>query len=85
MFVTQEALYQVLARGIAYQYVPRKLENDRVTASTNVDITKVCNGVVHPITNETLTNYKKVIQCPQLREVWMKAMCKELGNITQGY
>ena len=51
----------------------------------NIDLEEVCNGVVNPITKETLTNYKKVIACPELREVWMKAMCKELGNIAQGY
>ena len=50
-----------------------------------VNLEEYCNGVVHPITKETLTNYKKVIQCPELRDVWMKAMCKELGNIAQGY
>ena len=50
-----------------------------------VNLEEYCNGVVHPITKETLTNCKKVIQCPKLREVWMKAMCKELGNIAQGY
>ena len=51
----------------------------------NIDLKEVCNGVVHPITEDTLTNYKKVIACPQLRKLWMKAMCKELGNIVQGY
>jgi len=51
----------------------------------NIDLEEVCNGVVNPITKETLTNYKKVIACPELCAVWMKAMCKELGNIAQGY
>ena len=43
------------------------------------------NGVVHPITKETLTKYNKVIECEELRDVWMKAMCIELGRLSQGY
>ena len=51
----------------------------------NVNLEEVCNGVVNPTTKETMTAYKKVIACPELRQVWLKAMCKELGNIAQGY
>jgi len=65
--------------------MPAKLEDKKLTMNMNIYLKEVCNGVVNPITKETLTNYKKVIACPELREVWMKAMCKELGNIAQGY
>ena len=43
------------------------------------------NGVVHRITKETLTKYQKVIEVPELREIWMRAMCIELGRLTQGF
>ncbi len=33
----------------------------------------------------TITNCKKVVACPELHGAWLKAMCKELGNIAQGY
>jgi hypothetical protein len=45
----------------------------------------VANGVVHPVTKETITKYKQLIANPITREVWEKAMCKELGRLTQEY
>ena len=51
----------------------------------DIDIEEVCNGVVDPTTKKTLTKYHKVIEVPELRETWMKAMCIELGRIAQGY
>ena len=45
----------------------------------------VCNGVVHPVTKETITNYKRLIQDPITREIWMAAMAKELGRLAQGW
>ena len=45
----------------------------------------VANGVVHPVTQETITNYKKLIKDPITREIWLKAMAKELGRLAQGW
>jgi hypothetical protein len=42
-------------------------------------------GVVNPETGETLTNkYKQLLKVPALRETWTKALCKDLGRLTQG-
>ena len=41
--------------------------------------------MVHPVTKETITNYKKLIDDPLMRDVWSKEMCKELGRICQGF
>ena len=49
------------------------------------DIKEVANGVVHPITNRTITKYHKLIDDTLLGEVCMKAMCVELGHLAQGY
>ena len=46
---------------------------------------EVANGVVHPVTKETITKYKKIIDDPLMRVVWSKAMCKELGRLCQGF
>ena len=46
---------------------------------------EVANGVVHPVTKETITKYKKLINDPLLRDDWMKGMCKELGRLAQEY
>ncbi|KAL7524619.1 hypothetical protein ACHAXR_000651 [Thalassiosira sp. AJA248-18] len=59
---------------------------DPIADWRNVDIIEeYANGVVHPVTKETLTKYNKVIECDDLREVWMQAMCVELGRLAQGY
>ena len=63
----------------------QKREKNKLTYDVNVDLQEYCAGVVHPETKETITSYKKLANDPLLRKTWMKAMCKELGNIAQGY
>ena len=46
---------------------------------------EVANGVVHPVTKEMITRYKKLINDPLLRDDLMKGVCKELGRLAQGY
>ena len=59
---------------------------DRVAESeVNLDPEHVANGVVHPVTKETITKYKKLINDPLLRDTWLEAMCRELGRLAQGY
>ena len=41
-----------------------------------VELIEMCNGVVHPVTKETITKYQTIIQDPLLRDIWMKAMAK---------
>ena len=48
-----------------------------------VNIEEVANGVVHPITNKKITKYHKLIDEPLIREVWIKAMCVELGLLSK--
>ena len=80
-------LYTVLTDALSKENViiPRKLEKNKLTYDINVDLQEYCAGVVHPETKETITSYKKLANDPLLRKTWMKAMCKELGNIAQGY
>ena len=47
-----------------------------VINATPTALKEVANGVVHPVTKETITKYKKLIEDPLLRETWSKAMCK---------
>ena len=46
---------------------------------------EMANGVVHPVTKETLSKYHKIIEVPELKEVWMTGMGIELGRLAQGY
>ena len=52
---------------------------------TTLGTEEVANRVVHPVTKETITKYKKLIDDPLMRLVWSKAMCKELGRLCQGF
>lgn len=49
-----------------------------------IDIEEYCYGVVHPVTKETITHYRKLIKDPLLKELWLKAMSKELHRLAQG-
>ena len=83
-----KTLYAALANafsGATRNHVPTPLEKEGLTYDAHVDLQEYCNGVVHPVTKETITNYKKLANDPLLRETWTKAMCKELGNIAQGF
>jgi hypothetical protein len=37
------------------------------------------------VTKETITKYEKLANVPLMKEVWTKAMCKELGHLVQGF
>ncbi len=40
--------------------------------------------MVHPVTKEINTHYRKLIKDPLLKELWLKAMSKELHCLAQG-
>ncbi len=64
MFCTQEAVYHFLGKAIkatTAQHIHHSLESKGLTLNANIDLAEVCNGAVDPLTNETLTNYFKVI------------------------
>ena len=61
-----------------------ELKKTQINA-TPLGMEEVANGVVHPVTKETITKYKQLIEDPLLRDTWSKAMCKELGRLCQGF
>ena len=86
--ISQDAVYAVLGNAFLADVphtIPTKLQDSKFMFSPPMDIEEQCNGVVHPVTNETITKYKKLIDEPLLRDDWMKAMCIELGRLAQGY
>ena len=86
--ISKTALYSYcgnsLFNDIAH-FVPRELMGQPPLIQLVFNIEEVSNGVVHPITNKTITKYHKLIDDPILREVWMKAMCVELCRLAQRY
>ena len=67
--------------------IPNKIKNYRYADTTNIPdmLEHMCNGVVNPITKETITKYKTILEDPLLRDICLEAMAKELGRLTQGY
>ncbi len=50
----------------------------------SINIEEVCNGVVHPVTKETIKKYTKLINDPVLKPLWVPAKSKELHRLAQG-
>ena len=63
----------------------QELQHSMANNATLSGLEEVANGVVHPVTKETITKYRKLMNDPLLRDEWMKGMCKELGRLAQGY
>eukprot|EP00804_Cyclotella_cryptica_P019448 CCRYP_006615-RA/>CCRYP_006615-RA protein AED:0.18 eAED:0.18 QI:0/0/0/1/1/1/3/0/869 len=87
--ITRHALYHVtrthLQSNFHNMFTPTKLDEQQHVFMVDTELDHVCNGVVHPITKETITKYEKLANDPTLQDVWMKAMCNELGRLAQGW
>ena len=72
--ISQGALHSVPGNAFISdlpETVPINLENLQIVVDLPEEL---ANGLVHPVTQETLTKYKKIIKVPELRETWLKAM-----------
>jgi hypothetical protein len=86
--ISRQALYHVIGLGFtnapAYT-VPDSLAQQRKQyTGPLIDIDEYCYGVVHPVTKETITHYRKLVKDPLLKTMWSKAMSKELHRLAQG-
>ena len=59
----------------------QELQQSIAKNATPSGLEEVANGVVHPVTKETITKYKKLINGPLLQDDCMKGMCRELGRL----
>jgi len=67
-------------------FIPGTFQNSTISLTHECKFDEpVANGVVHPVTKETITKYEKLANDPVMKDVWTKAMCKELGRLAQGY
>ena len=85
-FITQEALNLFTCNLHANENVRKSQARQifDVKYNKNKITTPYCTAVVHPITGETITKYKKVAADPATQAVWTTAFGKEWGNLTQG-
>jgi hypothetical protein len=82
-----QALYHVinLAFNNPPSYtVPHNFIQTHDQFQHDINIEEVCNGVVHPVTKETITKYTKLMDDSNLKDLWVPAMSKELHRLTQG-
>jgi hypothetical protein len=49
-----------------------------------IDIKEHCFGVLHPITKQTIMQYKKLQHDPHLKDLWVPAFSKEVHCLAQG-
>ena len=44
----------------------KAMQQDNINLAPDIDLEELCNEVVHPITNETIAKYQKLINNPLL-------------------
>jgi hypothetical protein len=60
-----------------------KVATDLQWTGPIIDIEEHCCGIVHPITRQTITKYKKLKHDPNLKYLWVLAMSKEVHQLAQ--
>ena len=86
--ISPQALYSYLGNTVfdtPEWSIPNNLMNEELPTTPQIDIEEYANGVVHPVTKETITKYKTLIEDPILKDKWKKVMCMELGRLAQRY
>ena len=66
-------------------YIPQQFTKTRENSDRIFDLQEMCNGVVHLITKETITKYRKLANDFISKDVWQQTMCKESGRVLQGF
>ena len=81
--ISHQALYHVI--NLAFNStIPQALAGSPNRILHSINIKEVYNGVVHPVTKETITKYTKLMNDPVLSPLWVPAMSKELHWLAQG-
>ncbi len=79
--ISRQALYHIIGVGFTnapLNTIPRSLAKHAYKYARVIDIEEYCCGVVHLVTKETITQYRKLMKEPLLKNLWTKAMSKEL-------
>ena len=69
MFLSQEALHFVLGQAMITD-TPCQISDfsEQNTKGEPIGISEMANGVVHPITNDTIPKYQKLVEDPLLKD-----------------
>ncbi len=80
--ISRQALFHLINIGLnkaPLNMIPQTLQKHHKQYTGPISkIEHYCKGVVHPVTKETITHYRKSIKDPLLKDLWTKAMSKEL-------
>ncbi len=85
---SKQALYHIIGIGLTnlpLYTIPRSLAKHANKYAPVIDIGKYCCSVIHPVTKETIMQYRKLMKEPLLKNLWTKAMSKELHRLVQGW
>eukprot|EP00804_Cyclotella_cryptica_P022066 CCRYP_000973-RA/>CCRYP_000973-RA protein AED:0.45 eAED:0.45 QI:0/0/0/1/0/0/2/0/160 len=69
--ITANAVYHLMGQHIektSNWFVPEKLEQQQAAYEDNILLDHMATGVVHPITQETITKYEKLAQDPIMKD-----------------
>jgi hypothetical protein len=76
--ISLQAIYRIM------QLKATKLAMKSQCTGPIINIEEVCFRVVHPITKQTIAQYCKLQHDPDLKDLWVPAMSKELHRLAQG-
>ncbi len=62
-------------------YTPSKLHNYGIPPQ---DFKHYAMPMIHPVTGEIISSYKRLMNYPATAEVWMTAFGKDFGGMSQG-
>jgi hypothetical protein len=75
-----QAFYHIIGLGFTNapaNKIPQSLSKyHKQYTGPLIDIKEYCYSIVHPVTKETITHYRKLIKDPLLKELWINAMSK---------
>ncbi len=86
--ISKQALYHIIGVGLTnapLYTIPRSLTKHANKYAPVIVIDEYCYGVVHPVTKETIMQYRKLMKEPLIKNLRTKAMRKELHRLAQGW
>ena len=75
--ISQEAINNLLMDDLHHDLNFFTPDNLRPTATTDIGFEHLVMPMVHPVTGETISSYKKLKNDPATAETWMTAFGKE--------
>ena len=83
--IIQEAINNLLMDDLHHGLTCFALDNLRPKTTPDVDFEHLAMPMVHPVTGETISSYKKLKNDLATAETWMTAFGKEFVGMAQGH